>query len=69
MKRIQLEYASEYNQLKAELEATMDGLRSARQRADEAEAKLEALQSEADAKRAEAAPVPEADAVDEAPNS
>ena len=46
LKRIQLEYASEYNQLKAELEATMDGLRSARQRADEAEAALEALQGE-----------------------
>ncbi len=40
--RIQNEYASEYNQLKAELEATMDGLRSARQRADAAEAELEA---------------------------
>jgi len=40
--RIQLEYASEYNQLKAELEATMDGLRTARQ-------KSEALQDEVDA--------------------
>ena len=46
LKRIQLEYASEYNQVKAELEATMDGLRSARQRADAAEAALESLQSE-----------------------
>ena len=46
LKRIQLEYASEYNQVKAELDATMDGLRSARQRADAAEAALEAAQSE-----------------------
>ncbi len=46
LKRIQLEYASEYNQLKAELEATMDGLRSARQRADSVEAELKALQCE-----------------------
>ncbi len=42
LSRIQGEYASEYNQLKAELDATMDGLRSARQRADVAEAELEA---------------------------
>ena len=47
LSRIQLEYASEYNQLKAELEATMDGLRSARQRADAAEAELEAYKGEA----------------------
>ena len=47
LKRIQQEYASEYNQLKAELEATMDGLHSARQRADAAEAALKDLQSEA----------------------
>jgi hypothetical protein len=40
--RIQVEYASEYNQLKAELAATMDGLRVARLRADAAEAALEA---------------------------
>lgn len=46
LKRIQLEYASEYNQLKAELEATMDGLRTARQQVEEAEAKLEAHQGE-----------------------
>ncbi len=46
LKRIQLEYASEYNQLKAELEATMDGLRSARQRADAAEAALEAAKED-----------------------
>jgi len=46
LKRIQLEFASEYNQVKAELEATMDGLRSARQRADAAEAALEAAQGE-----------------------
>jgi len=45
--RIQLEYASEYNQLKAELEATMDGLRTARQ-------KSEALQDEVDALKGEA---------------
>ncbi len=42
--RIQLEYASEYNQIKAELDATMDGLRTVRQRADAAEAALEAAQ-------------------------
>ncbi|MBL1436016.1 MAG: hypothetical protein COB08_007440 [Rhodobacteraceae bacterium] len=46
LKRIQLEYASEYNQLKAELAATMEGLHSARQRADLAESDLKALQSE-----------------------
>jgi len=46
LKRIQLEYASEYNQLKAELAATMDGLQSARQRADAAEAALETPESE-----------------------
>ena len=44
--RIQQEYASEYNQLKAELEATMDGLRNARQRAEALEADLEALKGE-----------------------
>jgi len=48
LSRIQLEYASEYNQLKAEMEATMDGLRSARQRS-------EALQGELDAMREQAA--------------
>ena len=48
--RIQLEYASEYNQLKAELEATMDGLRTARQ-------KSEALQDEVDALKGEGPPV------------
>lgn len=47
LKRIQLDYASEYNQIKAELEATMDGLRSARQRADAAEAELQVLKAEA----------------------
>lgn len=46
LKRIQLEYASEYNQLKAELDATMDGLRSARQRADAAEAEQAARKGE-----------------------
>jgi len=61
LKRIQLEYASEYNQLKAELEATMDGLRSARQRADAAEAELDVFQREAVSEREE----PENDAVDE----
>lgn len=50
LSRIQLEYASEYNQLKAELEATMDGLRSARQRS-------EALQDELDAVRGDTPPV------------
>jgi len=52
LKRIQLDYASEYNQLKAELAATMDGLRSARQRADAAEAELKALKAEAASKQA-----------------
>lgn len=46
LKRIQLEYTSEYNQLKAELAATMEGLHSARQRADLAELQLKSLQSE-----------------------
>ncbi len=46
LQRIQLEYASEYNQLKAELDATMDGLRTARQRS-------EALQDEVDALKGE----------------
>ena len=48
--RIQLEYASEYNQLKAELDATMDGLRTARQ-------KSEALQDEVEALKGEGPPV------------
>jgi len=43
LSRIQLEYASEYNQLKAELEATMDGLRLARQRSDALQHELDAL--------------------------
>ncbi len=47
LSRIQLEYASEYNQLKAELDATMDGLRSARQYAESLQAELDALQGEA----------------------
>ena len=46
LSRIQLEYASEYNQLKAELEATMDGLRSARQRSEALQDELDALQGE-----------------------
>ncbi len=41
--RIRLEYASEYNQLKAELEATMDGLRLARQRSETLQDELDAL--------------------------
>ncbi|MCF6272472.1 MAG: hypothetical protein L3J37_04655 [Rhodobacteraceae bacterium] len=45
LSRIQLEYASEYNQLKAELEATMDGLHTARQRAEELEADLMAARN------------------------
>lgn len=45
LNRIQTEYASEYNQLKAELDATMDGLGSARQRADGLQAELDALRS------------------------
>jgi len=44
--RIQSEYASEYNQLKAELAATMDGLHTARQKSERLEAELEALNSE-----------------------
>jgi hypothetical protein len=47
LKRIQQEYASEYNQLKAELIATMDGLRTARQRSESLEAELEALKKDA----------------------
>lgn len=46
LQRIQTEYASEYNQLKAELDATMDGLGLARQ-------KSEALRSELDALKAD----------------
>ncbi len=45
--RIQLEFASEYNQLKAEQEATMDGLRTARQRAEVLESELETLRGKA----------------------
>lgn len=44
--RIQQEFASEYNQLKAELTATMDGLHTARQKSERLEAELEALKSE-----------------------
>ena len=44
--RIQLEYASEYNQLKAELAATMEGLHTARQRSERLQAELDALQGE-----------------------
>ena len=44
--RIQQEYASEYNQLKAELAATMDGLQMARQKSEHLQAKLDALESE-----------------------
>jgi len=44
--RIQLEYASEYNQIKAELEATMDGLRSARQRSESLQQELDAVTRE-----------------------
>ncbi len=47
--RIRSEYTSEYNQLKAELDATMDGLGLARQKSD-------ALQTEIDTLKAEAAP-------------
>lgn len=46
LKRIQLEYASEYNQVKAELEATMDGLRIARQRSEALQDELDALKSD-----------------------
>lgn len=46
LSRIQLEYASEYNQLKAELEATMEGLQSARQRSDALQNELDALKGE-----------------------
>lgn len=45
LKRIQLEYASEYNQLKAELEATMDGLRTARQKSEALQDEMDALKS------------------------
>jgi len=44
--RIQGEYASEYNQLMAELSATMEGLQTARQNATLLEAELAALKSE-----------------------
>jgi len=44
--RIQREYASEYNQLKAELEATMDGLRLARQKAESLQDELDSLRGE-----------------------
>lgn len=44
--RIQQEYASEYNQLKAELEATMDGLGTAGRRAEGLQAELDALRGE-----------------------
>ena len=44
--RIQGEYASEYNQLKAELDATMDGLRSARQTARDVQKELDTLRGE-----------------------
>ncbi len=46
LSRIQLEYASEYNQLKAELEATMDGLRTARQRSESLQDELDTLRGE-----------------------
>ena len=46
LKRIQVEYASEYNQVKAELEATMDGLRNARQRSELLQDELDALKGE-----------------------
>ncbi len=46
LSRIQLEYASEYNQIKAELEATMEGLQSARQRSEALQDELDALKGE-----------------------
>ncbi|MCF6305890.1 MAG: hypothetical protein L3J33_11025 [Rhodobacteraceae bacterium] len=44
--RIQSEYASEYNQLKAELEATMDGLGTARQKSEALQAEIDLLKSQ-----------------------
>jgi hypothetical protein len=49
LSRIQMEYASEYNQLKAELDATMEGLRSARQRSDALQSELDALTGDSSA--------------------
>ncbi len=46
LKRIQSEYASEYNQLKAELEATMDGLGNARQKSEALQAEIDALKAD-----------------------
>ncbi len=43
--RIQSEYASEYNQLKAELDATMDGLGTARQKSEALQAEIDRLKS------------------------
>ncbi|MBL4806216.1 MAG: hypothetical protein JKY31_02890 [Rhodobacteraceae bacterium] len=43
LSRIQSEYASEYNQLKAELGATMDGLGLARQKSDALQAEIKTL--------------------------
>lgn len=48
LNRIQLEYASEYNQLKAELEATMDGLGMARQKSDALQAEIDLLKAQSD---------------------
>ena len=46
LERIQSEYASEYNQLKAELDATMDGLGVARQKSEALQAELAELKAE-----------------------
>ncbi len=43
LSRIQLEFASEYNQLKAELDGTMDTLRFVRQKSEALEEELESL--------------------------
>ncbi len=43
LSRIRLEFASEYNQLKAELDGAMDTLRFVRQKSDEQESELERL--------------------------
>ncbi len=48
LERIRTEFASEYNQLKAELDATMDGLGTARQKAESLQAELDALNTPED---------------------
>lgn len=45
LERVRSEYASEYNQLKAELNATMDGLGMARQKSEVLQAEIDALKA------------------------